>query len=171
MTGLVQSGLANNDFIIPHLTDQKCHVRHNQAMLTKVVLRALITKKLVIMLCVCRDTVIMRTEYINAFPKEWEPAARVFSALGDTTRQQILLLFEPGEALSIKDVSSMFPLGRSTIVHHLSVLENAGVLSMRRQGRETLYSIVYEQVLDSLERLRLFIENEMTILSDNAEAE
>ncbi len=109
----------------------------------------------------------MRTEYFNAFPEDWKPAARVFSALGDTTRQQILLLFEPGEELSIKDISSMFSLGRSTVVHHLSVLEEAGILSVRRQGREALYSIVYERVLDSLERLRLFIESDMNILSGN----
>lgn len=106
----------------------------------------------------------MRTEYLNLFPEDWKPAARVFSALGDTTRQQILLLFEPGEELSIKDISSMFSLGRSTIVHHLSVLEEAGVLSVRRQGREALYSIRYELVLDSLERLRLFIESDMNML-------
>ena len=112
----------------------------------------------------------MRTEYINAFPKDWEPAARVFSSLGDTTRQQILLLFEPGEELSIKDVSSVFSLGRSTIVHHLSVLEGAGVLSVRRQGRMALYSIVYERILDSLERLRLFIESDMNMLFGNTDS-
>lgn len=113
----------------------------------------------------------MRTEYLNMFPKDWKPAARVFSALGDTTRQQILLLFEPGEELSIKDISSMFSLGRSTIVHHLSVLEEAGVLSTRRKGREALYSIMYERVLDSLERLRLFIESDMNMLSGNTTTE
>lgn len=107
----------------------------------------------------------MRTEYLNRFPEDWKPAARVFSALGDATRQQILLLFEPGEELSIKDISSMFSLGRSTVVHHLSVLEEAGVLCVRRQGREALYSIMYGRVLDSLERLRLFIESDMNMLS------
>lgn len=107
----------------------------------------------------------MRTGYLDRFPDEWKPAARVFSALGDTTRQQILLLFEPGEELSIKDISSVFLLGRSTIVHHLSVLEEAGILSVRRQGRQALYSIVHKVVLDSLEQLRLFIENDLDILA------
>lgn len=108
----------------------------------------------------------MRTEYLKTFPEDWKSAARVFSALGDATRQQILLVFEPGEELSIKDISSLFPQGRSTIVHHLSVLEEAGILSVRRQGREALYSIVHEKVLESLERLRLFIESDLTLLSE-----
>ena len=107
----------------------------------------------------------MRTEHLSRFPEEWVPVAQVFSALGDTTRQQILLLFEPGEELSIKTITSMFPLGRSTIVHHLSVLEEASVLSVRRAGRQTLYSIRYDQMLDSLEKLRLFIEADLETLS------
>ncbi len=109
----------------------------------------------------------MRMEYLNQFPEDWKPAARVFSALGDTTRQQILLLFEPGEALSIKEISAMFTLGRSTIVHHLSVLEEAGILSVRKQGRQALYSIVHGTILESLERLRLYIESDLNRLSDN----
>ena len=112
----------------------------------------------------------MRTEYINSLPEDWLPTALVFSALGDTTRQQILLLFEPGEELSIKAISSMFPLGRSTIVHHLSVLEEANILSVRRQGRQALYSIRYDTVLMSLERLRLFIESDLKILLDHEKA-
>jgi DNA-binding transcriptional ArsR family regulator len=108
----------------------------------------------------------VRTQYLNHFPEDWLPATRVFSALGDTTRQQILLLFEPGELLSIKDISSLFSLGRSTIVHHLTVLEAAGILAAKRQGRQTLYSIVYPAILASLERLRLFIESDLQTLSD-----
>ena len=113
----------------------------------------------------------MRTEYLERCPEEWKPAARVFSALGDATRQQILLLFEPGEELSIKAISSVFLLGRSTIVHHLSVLEEAGILSVRRQGRQALYSIVHKVVLDSLEQLRLFIESDLNILAGRPDSE
>ena len=67
----------------------------------------------------------MRTTYLNTLPEHWQPVAAVFAAMGDTTRQRILLLFEPGEELSIKDIAAEFDLGRSTIVHHLAVLEKA----------------------------------------------
>ncbi|MDL2283579.1 metalloregulator ArsR/SmtB family transcription factor [Oxalobacter sp. OttesenSCG-928-P03] len=108
----------------------------------------------------------MRTEYINRLPEDWLPTARVFSALGEATRQQILLLFEPGEELSIKDISAMFSMGRSTIVHHLSVLQEAGIVAVRRQGRQALYSICYEPLLESLEKLRLYIESDLDILTE-----
>lgn len=93
----------------------------------------------------------MRTTYLNILPDHWQPVAAVFAAMGDTTRQRILLLFEPGEELSIKDIAAIFDFGRSTIVHHLAVLEKAGILSVRREGRQALYSVCHDIVLDSLE--------------------
>ena len=103
----------------------------------------------------------MRTTYPNTLPEHWQPVAAVFAAMGDTTRQSILLLFEPGEELSIKDIAAAFDFGRSTIVHHLAVLEKAGILSVRREGRQALYSVCHHIVLDSLEKLRLFIEEDL----------
>ena len=41
----------------------------------------------------------MNTHYLNGLPQEWTAIAEVFSALGDGTRQTILLLFEPGESI------------------------------------------------------------------------
>jgi len=103
----------------------------------------------------------MRTTYLNTLPEHWQPVAAVFAAMGDTTRQRILLLFEPGEELSIKDIAAEFDFGRSTIVHHLAVLEKAGILAVRREGRQALYSVCHHVVLDSLEKLRLFIEEDL----------
>ena len=39
----------------------------------------------------------MNTHYLNGLPQEWTAIAEVFSALGDGTRQTILLLFEDRE--------------------------------------------------------------------------
>ena len=103
----------------------------------------------------------MRTTYLTTLPEHWQPVAAVFAAMGDATRQRILLLFEPGEELSIKEIAAKFDYGRSTIVHHLAVLEKAGILSVRRQGRQTLYSVSHGIVVDSLEKLRLFIEADL----------
>lgn len=103
----------------------------------------------------------MKTQYLHTLPPHWEPIAATFAAMGETTRQRILLLFEPGEELSIKTICEAFPLGRSTIVHHLGVLEKAGILSVRRKGRLALYTVQHATVLDALEKLRSFILEEM----------
>ncbi|MDL2285590.1 metalloregulator ArsR/SmtB family transcription factor [Desulfovibrio sp. OttesenSCG-928-F07] len=95
---------------------------------------------------------------LHSMPHEWDKVVAVFSALGDLTRQKIIMLFEPGEELSIKDVAEQFDLGRTTVVHHLTVLYNSGILNMRRKGRQTLYSVVYDDAFDAMRRMRMFIE-------------
>jgi len=103
----------------------------------------------------------MRTEYLKKLPPDWQPAAIIFAALGDEIRQKLLLVFEPGEELSIKEMAALFPLGRSTITHHLRVLEKAGILTLRRKGRHALYQLCYAPVLDALERLRQLIVEDL----------
>lgn len=100
----------------------------------------------------------MNTGYGKKLPQEWSLVTSVFAALGEPTRQQIIMLFEPGEELAIKDVAAQFDLGRTTVVHHLNVLHSTGVLSMRRHGRETLYSVAYDSVLEAIRKMQLFIE-------------
>lgn len=55
----------------------------------------------------------MNTHYLNGLPQEWTSIAEVFSALGDGTRQTILLLFEPGESIELKTFVDILPLSRS----------------------------------------------------------
>ncbi|MDL2274867.1 metalloregulator ArsR/SmtB family transcription factor [Desulfosarcina sp. OttesenSCG-928-G10] len=99
----------------------------------------------------------MNKEYLQDLPDHWQPAADIFSALGDTTRQRILLLFEADEELSIKDIAGQFDFVRTTIVHHLAVLEKAGVLSVRRSGKLALYRTQPDRVLEAIEQLRVYI--------------
>jgi DNA-binding transcriptional ArsR family regulator len=102
----------------------------------------------------------MNTQFIDTLPDDWLPTAQIFAAMGDATRQKILLLFEPGEELSIKDIADIFPLSRTAIVHHLMVLERAGVLESRREGKSSLYHLREDLVLEAIDRLRTYILEE-----------
>lgn len=104
----------------------------------------------------------MKKEYLENLPDHWKPIAEIFSALGDATRQRILLLFEPGEELSIKEIAEQFVLGRTTIVHHLAALEKAGVLSVRRSGKLALYRTEPKVVLGAIEKLRDYIIDDLS---------
>ena len=77
----------------------------------------------------------MNSSYITALPDDWERVARVFSAMGDATRQKILLLFEPGESISLSSLVATVGLSRTAVSHHVNVLVRAGLLIPRRQGR------------------------------------
>ena len=63
----------------------------------------------------------------------------MFVALGDEHRQRILLMFEPGEQLTVGQIVAASTLSRSAVAHHLKVLREAGVLHAEKIGKEVWY--------------------------------
>ena len=63
----------------------------------------------------------------------------MFTALGDPHRQRILLMFEPGETLTVTQIVDASTLSRSAVAHHLKVLREAGALHARKVGKEVWY--------------------------------
>lgn len=98
----------------------------------------------------------MNTQYLEHLPEEWDSIAHVFTALGDSTRQKLLLLFEPGEEISLKAFVQALPLSRTAVVHHIAVLEQAGLLIPCKRGREVFYSLNTEPALHALEQVRQY---------------
>jgi DNA-binding transcriptional ArsR family regulator len=69
------------------------------------------------------------------------PAEGVFAALADPTRWRVLsLLAERGEA-SATSLADGLPVSRVAVVKHLAVLDRAGLVEGRRQGREVRYTV------------------------------
>jgi len=65
----------------------------------------------------------------------------LWSAIGDPSRRQVLdLLVSNGEA-SASWLAGQVPFSRQAVSKHLVVLENAGLISRRKQGREVLYRV------------------------------
>jgi DNA-binding transcriptional ArsR family regulator len=60
---------------------------------------------------------------------------RVFKALADGRRRRILDLLKPAP-MTTGDLCDKFPrLNRCTVMQHLSVLERAGLVIVKREGR------------------------------------
>lgn len=112
----------------------------------------------------------MNRQYLETLPENMRPVAAVFSALGDPVRQRILMLFEPGEELSIKEIAGLFALSRTAVVHHLTVLERAGVLAVRRAGKSALYSVRADVVLEALTAVRDYILEEFSGVAGGRDA-
>lgn len=73
-------------------------------------------------------------------------AVRVFKALADPTRYQIVrLLVEHGE-LSCGWLNEQFELSASAMSHHYKVLENAGLVSSRKEGVYGYYRLNPERL-------------------------
>ncbi|MCB9306466.1 MAG: helix-turn-helix transcriptional regulator [Lewinellaceae bacterium] len=62
---------------------------------------------------------------------------RIFKALADPTRREILyLLVAAAAAMNINEVSDRFPATRQGVTKHLKVLEQAGLVDIQKRGRE-----------------------------------
>jgi len=103
----------------------------------------------------------MKTDYLEELPLTWEGIARVFEALGSPIRQRLLLLFETGEELTIKQIADLFSFSRTTTLFHLNVLERANLLLRRREGREVYLRLNKEPLLDALQRVQKYATEEV----------
>jgi DNA-binding transcriptional ArsR family regulator len=99
----------------------------------------------------------MKSEFATGLPKEWRRFAQFFSALGDATRQQIMLAFGPDEELCVNEIARLFRLSRPAISHHLKVLRDAQLLISEKRGKEVYYRINYAYCADVLETVYQFV--------------
>jgi DNA-binding transcriptional ArsR family regulator len=108
-------------------------------------------------------------------PDSQRPAsdpAPVFAALGDRTRLSLLMTLSDGRTRSIAALSADTELTRQAVTKHLHVLEDAGLVSSVRVGRESRFAYRPEPITDArsyldavsaqwddaLSRLRSFVE-------------
>ena len=81
-----------------------------------------------------------------------------FSALADPTRRAILARLALGER-TVSEIASPFPVSLPAISRHLRVLEDAGLVRRRKDGREHRCSIGTEGLRHAagwLEEYRIF---------------
>ena len=67
-------------------------------------------------------------------------AALRFRALGDETRLRLLEILTAGERC-VSDLMDALGLGQSLVSHHLRALREAGLVVVRREGRQMYYAI------------------------------
>ena len=77
---------------------------------------------------------------------------KTFNALSDETRRRILELLKKRD-LSAGEIGEHFQITAPSLSHHLSVLKEAGLVSVRREGQQQIYSLnlsVFEEVAENL---------------------
>jgi len=83
----------------------------------------------------------------------------LFFAMGDSTRQEIILALERMDELNVSRLADRLPLSRPAISHHLKVLRQAGLVGVRRQGTENFYFLTIDAALERLQRFVHEVEN------------
>lgn len=96
---------------------------------------------------------------------------RVFAALSDPTRRQLLEWLDT-EVATATEFASRLPISRQAVAKHLSELGDAGLVSSRREGRETLFSTDIDGLVpatDWLAQRAIVWEDRLSRLADEAQ--
>ena len=101
------------------------------------------------------------------------PQSDVFSAISTPVRREIIERLANQNDQSISDLAAIYPMSRQAVTRHIKVLDETGVISVRKVGREQICHFnpqalkeVYEWVRfyekfwdDKLDALGAFLES------------
>ena len=92
---------------------------------------------------------------------------QVFKALGDSTRRFLLDLLFQSDGQTLGDLESKIAMTRFGVMKHLRILEAAGLVISRRQGREKVHflnavpiRLIHDRWIDK------FTERQVSALAD-----
>ena len=92
---------------------------------------------------------------------------RIFKALSDSTRRFLLDLLFESDGQSLSELESMVPMTRFGVMKHLRILEAAGLVICRREGREKMHflnavpiRLIHDRWIDK------FTERQVSALTD-----
>ena len=102
-----------------------------------------------------------------------DPLDRAFAALSDPTRRSMLARLEAERELSVSDLARPFAIKLPTVLKHLEVLTEAGLVRREKQGRTVTVRLTPDPLkaaADWLDRYARFWSVRLDRLTEIAEA-
>src|SRR5712692_1489744 len=111
---------------------------------------------------------VARLESMSKAARQFETAADlVFKALADSDRRRILDRLRVRGGLTLIELSDRIDMTRQGVTKHIDLLEEAGLVVTRRQGREKLHYLNPVPIHEIAERwIRPFERNRLEALRD-----
>ncbi len=80
-------------------------------------------------------------ETLKKITDGFRKCSNAFAAIGDETRQLILLALLEGDLLGIRvgEIAEKTHLTRPSVSHHLKILKESGIVAMRKEGTKNFY--------------------------------
>lgn len=114
----------------------------------------------------------MSTKNREKVIRQFHRQAPLFSALGDSSRIDLLMKLSDGKLHSITELTEGTSVSRQAVTKHLRILEDASLIRGIRKGRESLFRIeprsldeakytldeISRQWDQALSRLKAFVE-------------
>ncbi len=74
----------------------------------------------------------------------------IFTALGDERRREVVELLAVRGSATATELAAELPVTRQAVAKHLASLDDAGLVSMTRSGREARYRLTPEPLADAV---------------------
>lgn len=103
-------------------------------------------------------TMKYQEEYMAIY-QDFQDCATFFQAIGNETRQGILLFLiqSGGKGARVSEITENAHLSRPAVSHHLNVLKDAGIIHCRPEGTSHYYYIGIHEQLPMLAKLNVDI--------------
>ena len=85
-------------------------------------------------------------EFKEINPENLERAANMLKAIAHPLRISILGYLEDGQKRTVTEIHNHLGIEQSTTSHHLGILKDRGVLSSKRDGKNTWYFLKHENL-------------------------
>lgn len=109
---------------------------------------------------------MIQKEDILQLADEFKSCQKALAAIGDETRQHIVLMMLEGECCGIRvgEISKKTSLSRPAVSHHLKILKDGNIVKMRREGTKNYYYLDAEDF--ELKKLIALFQHTQEILKE-----
>ena len=79
---------------------------------------------------------------VSVLAEEFASCTKILTALGDETRQHLILemmRFDRCSGVRVCEITEKTNLSRPAVSHHLQILKDAGIIKMRKEGTKNYY--------------------------------
>lgn len=83
--------------------------------------------------------------------KGLELLGKIFKGMGDPSRMKILYILTES-SLCVCDIAQVLDMTQSLVSHHLRTLRNLNLVKFKKQGKQVIYSLDDDHVLDLLKQ-------------------
>lgn len=91
---------------------------------------------------------------VSALADDFAACTKILTALGDETRQHLILeMMRCGNCSGVRvcEITEKTNLSRPAVSHHLQILKEAGIVRMRKEGTKNYY--YFDPEMESFEKL------------------
>jgi DNA-binding transcriptional ArsR family regulator len=85
-------------------------------------------------------------EFKELNPDRLEKAANMLRAIAHPVRISIVGCLDDGKKKTVTEIHKQLGIEQSTASHHLGILKDKGVLSSKREGKNTWYFLKHENL-------------------------